>query len=260
MSFQKTPFFFFLHALETKIRHTLRNLLRPCGPCLYHLPPRNRSPCTPPPPPLPPPSQPFPHSTPPPSTRPAPVGTPPPPQQGILKKKPFFFFLYALETTQALAPPRPPSQPFPEPRGAANPSPNPPPSLELPSPLPPPTPPVHQASSGGYPPHSAGHPSSHAIFLLFVRVRNNKNTTHIAKFAPSLRSPCLPLESRPLVYPPFTRPALVGTPPPPHRASFKNSHFSSFLGLCSIMGPVSLPPTSGTEALAPPPRALAPPP
>ena len=32
-----------------KTRHTLRNLLRPWGPCAYHLPPRNRSPCSPPP-------------------------------------------------------------------------------------------------------------------------------------------------------------------------------------------------------------------
>ena len=36
---QKTPCFFFLYALETtKIRHTLRNLLHPWGPCLYHRP------------------------------------------------------------------------------------------------------------------------------------------------------------------------------------------------------------------------------
>ena len=42
---QKTPFFFFLYALETsKIRRKLRNLLRPWGPCPYHLPPQNRSP------------------------------------------------------------------------------------------------------------------------------------------------------------------------------------------------------------------------
>ena len=47
---QKTRFFFFLYALETsKIRHKLRNLLRPWGPRPYHLPPRNQSPWTPPP-------------------------------------------------------------------------------------------------------------------------------------------------------------------------------------------------------------------
>ena len=48
-SFKKKSFFFFLYALETsKIRRKLRNLLRPWGPCPYHLPPRNQSPWTPP--------------------------------------------------------------------------------------------------------------------------------------------------------------------------------------------------------------------
>ena len=99
---QIKPFFFFLYALETtKIRHTLRNLLRPWGPCPYHLPPRNRSPCTPP---EPLPRLPDPPSTkpalwvgtpspgikalglpPPPSTRPAPVGTPPQPHRASFK-------------------------------------------------------------------------------------------------------------------------------------------------------------------------------
>ena len=165
---QKKTFFFFLYVLETtKIRHMLRNLLRPWGPCPYHLPPCNRSPCTPPdrqanpsltpslnllpllwnchrpyappnpllqprplvypagtPPPPPhvsttyppgtealaPPPEPLPRlafswkkgawSTPA-STRPAPVGGyPPATPQGILQKQPFFFFLYALETTK----------------------------------------------------------------------------------------------------------------------------------------------------------------
>ena len=46
---QKTRFFFFLYALETsKIRRKLRNLLRPWGPCPYHLPPRHRSSWRPP--------------------------------------------------------------------------------------------------------------------------------------------------------------------------------------------------------------------
>ena len=44
----------------------------------------------------------------------------------------------------------------------------------------------------GYPPHPTRHPSKKAIFLLFVRVRNNKNTTHVAKFAPSLGPVSLP--------------------------------------------------------------------
>ena len=87
----------------------LANLLRPWGPCLYHLPPRNRSPCTPPP-------SPCPASPDPPSTKPALIN----------------------------------------------------------------------------PPHPTGHPSKKAIFLLFVRVRNNKNTTHVAKFAPSLGPVPLP--------------------------------------------------------------------
>ena len=100
--------------------------------------------------------------------------------------------------------------------GTANQAPT-PPSLELPSsPYAPPNPllqprplvypPVHQASSGGYPPHPTGHPSKNAIFLLFVRVRNDKNTTHIAKFAPSL-GPC------PYHLPPPGTEAL-GPPPP----------------------------------------------
>ena len=42
-------FFLFLYALKTsKIRRKLRNLLRFWGPCPYHLPPRHRSPWTPP--------------------------------------------------------------------------------------------------------------------------------------------------------------------------------------------------------------------
>ena len=53
---QKTSFFFFLYALEmSKIQRKLRNLLRPWGPCPYHLPPGTKapgpylpSPCTPP--------------------------------------------------------------------------------------------------------------------------------------------------------------------------------------------------------------------
>ena len=79
-----------------KIRHTLRNLLRPWGPCPYHLPPRNRSPCTPPGPAIAP--------TPPPtlscSLPPRPPGqlrwVPPPPRRASFKKTPFF----TLETTK----------------------------------------------------------------------------------------------------------------------------------------------------------------
>ena len=126
---KKPSFFFFLYALETsKIRRKLRNLLRPWGPCPYHLPPRKQSPWTPPPEPLyPPPSHrvsfkkiifllfvrvrnllrpwgpcpyhlffPAPKPLDPPSRALVPSPTP----QGILQKKSFFFFLYALERSK----------------------------------------------------------------------------------------------------------------------------------------------------------------
>ena len=49
----KKIIFLLFYALQTsKIRRKLRNLLRPWGPCPYHLPPRHRSPWTPPEPPL----------------------------------------------------------------------------------------------------------------------------------------------------------------------------------------------------------------
>ena len=132
---QKTPFFFFLHALETsKIRHKLRNLLRPWGPCPYHLPPRNQSPWTALPEPL----------------------YPPPPHRGTFKKR--HFFLLFVQTSKIrrklrnllrpwgpcpyhLPPqnrsPDPPRAPDLGPRGLGHPchslkpSPNPPPSFEL---------------------------------------------------------------------------------------------------------------------------------
>ena len=40
--------------------------------------------------------------------------------------------------------------------------------------------------------HSPRFFKKNAIFLLFVRVRNDKNTTHVAKFAPSLGPVPLP--------------------------------------------------------------------
>ena len=50
---QNTPFFFFLYTLEmSKIRRKLRNLLRPWGPCPYHLPPPEPKPLDPSPRPL----------------------------------------------------------------------------------------------------------------------------------------------------------------------------------------------------------------
>ena len=177
---QKKSFFFFLYK-TSKIRRKLRNLLRPWGP--YHLPPRHRSPWTPPPPSpsLKLPSSPY---APPTlscnqgpwftalSTRPAPVGNPPPPHRASFKKHHFFLLFVRVRnvknTTQVAVPlpPRPealgpPPSPSLGPRGG-------PrghlfsvwkqfPFVKLPSstpnPLLQPRPlvyrPVHQASSGG---------------------------------------------------------------------------------------------------------------
>ena len=58
-------------------------------------------------------------------------------------------------------------------------------------------PPLHQASSDGYP---TGHPLKNATVLLFRRARN-KNKTPVAKFAPSLGPvplPPTPPEPKPL--------------------------------------------------------------
>ena len=52
----KHHFSSFVRVETSKIRRKLRNLLRPWGPCPYHLHPRNQSPWTPPPEPLYPPS------------------------------------------------------------------------------------------------------------------------------------------------------------------------------------------------------------
>ena len=105
VSFKKKTFFFFLCGVETsKIRRKLRNLLRPWGPCPYHLPPRHRSPWTPPEPPpsLELPSSPYACNQGPwftaLSTRPAPVGNPPHPTGHPSKTS--FSFLYALETSK----------------------------------------------------------------------------------------------------------------------------------------------------------------
>ena len=207
----KKVIFFFLYAL--------RNLLRPWGPCPYHLPPRNRSPCTPPPSPCPAsltprppsqlfslclPSQPFPDPFPwnqgpwstPPSTRPAPVGTPPTPQ-GILQIKPFFFFLYALETTKIRHTLRNllrPWGPCPYHLPPRNRSPCTPPE-PLPRLSDPPS--TKPGSWVGAQPFCQANPS----------------------LTPSSGIKALGL-------PPPGQ--LRWAPPPPHRASFKKSHFSSF--------------------------------
>ena len=90
-------------------------------------------------------------------------------------------------------------------------------------------PPVHQASSSGYPPHPTGHPSKNAIFLLFVRVRNDKNTTHVAKFAPSLGPvplPPTPPGTEALGHPPepLPRQANPSETPKQHEANATATH------------------------------------
>ena len=257
---QKTRFFFFLYALETsKVRRKLRNLLRPWGPCRYHLPPRHRSPWRPPEPqtwglgasgnpchslepsPLLAPSctalvsplcrpalGPCPYHLPPPE--PKPLDPPPralvpsPTLQGIpTSHREFFFFLYALPlatlsnqapTLPLLAPPpcRPPGQLW----------------TRAPTTYPPRTEALGPPSPSPYAfPHPTGHPSKNAIFLLFVRVRNVKNTTQVAKFAPSLGPvplPPTPPEPKPLDPPPR---ALVPSPTP--QGILQNTPFFFFL-------------------------------
>ena len=107
------------------------------------------------------------------------------------------------------------------------------------------------------PPSPTGHLSKNAIFLLFVRVRNVKNTTQVPKFAPCPcpshlpprhRSPWTPrpspnLEPRGLPTPCLELPLPTQVPK-----------------LAPSLGPVPLPPTPpGTEALGSAPRALVPP-
>ena len=253
---QKTSFFFFLYALETtKIRHTLRNLLRPWGPCPTTYPGTEA---------LGPPAEPLPRQANPSLTFSGikalgqfPVHQPGQLLQGILQKTPFFFFLYALETTRIRHPLRnllrPCGVPLPPPPPAnrspwtppANPDPFPwnqgpwstPPSTR-PAPVitPPPqgifqktpffffctrqkydtrceicsTPPFLEPRPLVYPP---------------VRVRNDKNTTHIAKFAPSL-------DRAPTTYPPGTE----------------------ALNIPSLAANPSLTPSPGIKALGLPPR------
>ena len=271
-------------------------------------PPRNRSPWTPRPPsqpfpdqlskfapslgpvalpPTPPNRSPNPSLTPSLESRPLvypPVhqassgGYPPPPHRASFKKNIFSSFC-------ALAPP---SQPFPDPF-SWNQGPWSTPPSTRPDPV------------GTPPPHPTGHPSKNAtrqnydtlakfvpsllrppphrasfqkrLFFLFVRVRNNKKTTHVAKFAPSLQPKPLPPPSPcPTAHPSLTpypgtkalvstRPALVGTPSPPHRASFKKRHFSSFVHVRNNKNTTHVAkfapppqPFPGTEALGLPPH------
>ena len=218
---KKKPFFFFLYALETtKIRHTLRNLLRPWGPCPYHLPPRNRSPCITP--------EPLPRLPDSPSTS---------------QLRGWVFSLCLATTyppgTEALAPPPEPLPRLPDPPSTkpapwrcsacqANPSWNQGPWS---------TPPSTRPAPVGTPPTPQGILQKKPFFFFFVRVRNNKNTTHVAKFAPSP-----PPEPKPLHLPPSPCPASL-TPRPP----------SQLCG-CPFCQAPSLTPLPGIKALGLPPR------
>ena len=112
---------FFIFLLFVRVRPKLRNLLRPWGPCPYHLPPEPKPldppslgpvpppPTAPAPKPLNPLLQPRPllyrhvhqaNPEPKPLDPPSRALVPPPTPQGILQKKSFFFFLYALETSK----------------------------------------------------------------------------------------------------------------------------------------------------------------
>ena len=89
----------------------------------------------------------------------------------------------------------------------------------------------------GTPPHPTRHPSKNVIFLFFVRVRNVKNTTQVAKFALSL-GPC-PYHLPPRNQSPWTPP--LYPPPQKNDASCE---------ICSAPGP----------AIFPAPKPLDPPP
>ena len=226
---QKKSFFFFkkkfvrvfVRVETSKIRRKLRNLLRPWGPCPYHLPPRNQSPWTPP----------------------SRALVPPPTPTGYPSKKIIFllFFVRVRKTQVAKFAP----SLGPVPRGllfsvwtqpSCHPAPTPPATLSCnqgpwftalstrlscnqgpwkfapsrgpcPYHLPPRnhspwTPPVPSPCTH---PHPTGYPSKKIVFFLSVRVRNVKNTTQVAKFAPSLGA------RAPTTYP--RRHHALGTPP-----------------------------------------------
>ena len=317
---QNTPFFFFLYALETsKIRRKLRNLLRPwgpcpyhlrtlphptgnpsknacstplsrpnnighplplfrapalvyplstkpaLGPCPYHLPPQNRSPWTPLPEPL---SLPLKNTTqvakfalslglvplPPTPPEPKPLDpsprplVPSPTPQGILQNTPFSSKIRRkLRNLLRSWGPCPYHLP---PRNQS-------PWTPLRDPLYPP------------PPHT-GNPSKNAIFLLFVRIRNVKNTTQVAKFAPSLGPvplPPTPPAPKPLETPraPDLGPRGIGHPLPLFRTKPQPSLLAPALVYPPVhqasSGAVPLPPTPPEpKPLDPPPRALCLPP
>ena len=130
-------------------------------------------------------------------------------------------------------------------------------SPSLPSPQALSLPPCPPGQLRWVPPHPTGHPSKNIIFLLFVRV---KNTTQVAKFAPSPLPPTPP-EPKPLD-PRLPSPC---TPPTPQGILQKNL-FLFFVRVRNVknttqvakfapsLGPVPLPPTP------PAPKPLDPPP
>ena len=244
----------------------LRNLLRPWGPCPYHLPPPAPKPLDPPRAPAlglgvglgasflvfgpNPPQSAIPPLRPPPtlscnqgpwftalSTRPAPVGNPPTPQ-GILQKTSFFFCerVRKVKNTAQVAKFAPSLGPVPLP-----------PTPPEPQPLDPPVP------SPCTHPHPTGYPSKKNIFLLFVRVRNVKDTTQVAK---SYAPPNPLLQPRPLVYRPVHQASSGGYPPTPQGILQKTSFFfflnDASCEICSVPGaraPTTY--TPGTKAPGP---------
>ena len=198
------------HPTKHPSKSTLPNLLRPWGPCRYHLPPRNRSPWTPP------------------DTRPAPVGTP--------QKTQFFFFFVRIRNNKntthvakfapSLGPvPLPPTPPEPKPLDPTDLA---PPSQPFPDPFP-----WNQPGQLRYPPLT-GNASKKTPFFFFLYVLE---TTKI-RLRNLLRpwTPCtyhLPPQNRS----PWTLPRALAPPsqpfpdypPPPHRTSFKKRHFLLFV-------------------------------
>ena len=195
------------------------------------------------------------------------MGTPPTPQ-GILQKKPFFFFLYALEKQQKhVAKFAPSLDPSLTPSldlllfGTANQAPTlwnchrpygPPNPLLQPRPLV--YPPVHQASSGGYPP-----PPHRASFKLPSPLRPPQPSPAASLSPPSQPFPDpFPWNQGPWSTPPSTRPAPVGHPLKKNIfllfVRVRNNKNTTCCEICSVPGArVSTTYPPGTEALLPDP-------
>ena len=87
-------------------------------------------------------------------------------------------------------------------------------------------PPVHQASSGGYPRPTPQGTLQKTPFYFFLYALETTRIRHTLRNL--LPPPTLSWNRGPWSTPPSTRPAPVGTPAPPHRAPFKKRHFTSF--------------------------------